>query len=163
MTIRPTCIWIWSIWNDYFPCDTICTVTRHELLFTGEIWVTVISRQHINNTHTKFITSFRSSMCLVHPGVKTGCLLLENARGEKREKAWEKNKEGMATFSRICASKSLWQFRKFSCHAYTAWSSAGVVLQSSMWLSAKVHPPRMRPLSFKGRRLAIIWSPVWHN
>lgn len=53
----------------------------------------MISRQHINNTHTKFITSFRSSMCLVHPGVKTGCLLLENARGEKGKRLGKKTRK----------------------------------------------------------------------
>lgn len=38
---------------------------------------------------------------------------------------------GMATFSDTCASKSFWQFRKFSFYGYKARSSAGVVLHSS--------------------------------
>lgn len=65
MTSRPTCIWIWSIWNDYFPYNTVCRVRCHKLLFTGEIqqWPTV----NILTTHmqTPFLLIFNIILCIL--------------------------------------------------------------------------------------------------
>lgn len=127
MTSRPTCIWIWSIWNDYFPYNTVCRIRCHELLFMGEIQITVIRSKHINNTHVNpfwFLTLFSASWC------NDRMSYYVNGWGEKGKRPCLGDM-GTATFSDTCASKSLWQFGKFRFYGYRAVSSASVVLHSS--------------------------------